>query len=172
VTVDARGLDIGRCGNIEWMELERVLDGRQVATAESCTGGLVAQALAASEGSSDWFRGGVVTYQRDAKFGVLDVTPGPVVTERAAREMAEGVARLFDADVAVSVTGAAGPAPHDGAEPGTVVIAVLVDGTVEARRFCFSGDPERVCAQARDEAVQMLIDALSAEAREDLASSA
>lgn len=141
-------------------QIGRLLDGRTVATAESCTGGLVAQALARAEGSGDWFRGGVVTYQRDTKFDLLDVTPGPVVTPRAACEMAEGVARRFGADVAVSVTGAAGPEPHDGARPGTVVIGVWVDGAVRAHERHFPGDPPEVCARATDEALHLLAAAL------------
>src|ERR1700704_1305718 len=92
--------------------LSTLLDGRAVATAESCTGGLFAQALAQTEGSSEWFCGGIVAYQRRTKFDVLGVTPGPVVTERTAREMAQGVAGLLGTDIAVAVTGAAGPDPH------------------------------------------------------------
>jgi len=141
-------------------DLDRLLEGRQLAVAESCTGGLLAEFFARSEDSSDWFRGGVVVYQRETKFDVLDVTPGPVVTEPVAREMAEGVARLFTADVAVSITGAAGPDPHDGAKPGTVVIGLLVDGNVTATTYSFAGDPGTVCAQARKEAVRMLRTAL------------
>jgi nicotinamide-nucleotide amidase len=142
-------------------ELGALLAGRQLATAESLTGGLVAQAMAAEHGSSAWYRGGVVAYQRETKFGVLGVGPGPVVTERAACEMAIGVAELLDARVAVSLTGAAGPDPHDGAPPGTVVIATLVDGHVTARKRHFDGSPERVCEQARDEAMRALRSCLS-----------
>jgi nicotinamide mononucleotide (NMN) deamidase PncC len=61
------------------------LDGRTVAVAESCTGGLVACALAAAPGSGTWFRGALVAYQRDVKFELLGVTPGPVVSTRAGR---------------------------------------------------------------------------------------
>jgi nicotinamide-nucleotide amidase len=142
-------------------DLGRLLGGRTVATAESCTGGLVAQALAREPGSGDWFRGGVVTYQRDTKFELLGVTPGPVVSELAAHQMAEGVAARFGADVAVSVTGAAGPEPHDGAAPGTVVFGVLVDGAVTATEEHFAGDSVAVCAQATDRALQLLRDALA-----------
>jgi nicotinamide-nucleotide amidase len=138
------------------MNAQERLGGRTVAVAESCTGGLLAAALAALPGSGDWFRGGVVTYQRDVKFELLGVRPGPVVSERAACEMARGVARMFHADVAVSITGAAGPEPHDGAPAGTVVIAVLAEGRARAHEYHFSGPPDSVCRQARDAALRDL----------------
>jgi nicotinamide-nucleotide amidase len=141
--------------------LSDLLGSRTVATAESCTGGLLAQALVALPGSGDWYRGGVVTYRRDVKFELLAVTPGPVVTERAAKEMASGTAALFHSDIAVSITGAAGPEPHDGAPPGTVVVGTLVDGTVAAREYRFEGSPEQVCLQARDAALDDLRRALA-----------
>ncbi len=137
------------------------LGGRTVAVAESCTGGLVASGLAAAPGSGGWFRGGLVAYQKDVKFEVLGVTPGPVVTTRAACEMADGVAALLHADVAVAVTGAAGPDPHDGAAPGTVVIAVRVDGGTAAREYHFEGEPSAILDQACAHALRDLEDAVS-----------
>ena len=140
--------------------LARALAGRSLASAESLTGGMLSQRIARTEGSSDWYRGGLVAYQREIKFELLDVTPGPVVTERAAREMASGVAKLFNADATVSVTGAAGPAPHDGAPPGTVVVGTSVDGEVNAFTLHFDGSPEQVCEQATDHAIAALYDVL------------
>ena len=141
-------------------DLADIVGDHQVAVAESCTGGLVAQALAKAPGSSEWFRGGVVAYQREVKVGVLGVTPGPVVTERAATEMARGVAERFGADVAVSVTGAAGPDPLDGAPPGTVVIGVFTGGELRAERHSYDGGPEQVCDQAAADAIDVLRAAL------------
>jgi nicotinamide-nucleotide amidase len=126
-----------------------LLDGRTMACAESCTAGLVAQTLAATEGSMEWFRGGVVAYQRGVKFALLGVTPGPVVTRRVASEMATGVRDLLDADVAVAVTGAAGPEPLDGAAPGTIVVGVVADGRGDTFVHYFDGSPPDVCARAR-----------------------
>jgi len=140
--------------------LERALDGRSLACAESLTGGMLSQRIARTEGSSDWFRGGLVAYQRETKFELLDVTPGPVVTEQAAREMATGAAKLFTADATVAVTGAAGPAPHDGAPPGTVVVGTAVDGVATACTLHFDGSPEEVCEQATEHAIRALHDAL------------
>ena len=94
--------------------------GRRVAVVESLTGGLVSSDLAASPGSSEWFRGGVVAYDRVTKHGVLQVPGGPVVAEPAVRAMAESAATMFDADLVVAVSGAGGPDPQDDQPPGTV----------------------------------------------------
>ena len=69
-------------------QVRNSLHDRTIATAESCTAGAVAEALAAGEGASDWFRGGVVAYHRDVKYEVLSVPRGPVVNHAAARAMA------------------------------------------------------------------------------------
>lgn len=118
---------------------------RTIAVAESLTGGLLANALARAEGSSEWFRGGVVAYSSDVKHELLDVRPGPVVAEGAAAEMAESAARLLGADVAVAVTGAGGPDPQDGQPPGTVWMAVTADGSTRTECHHFDGDPPEVC---------------------------
>ena len=144
--------------------LGSLLEGRACGVAESCTGGLVSQSLARIEGSSDWFRGAAVTYQKQAKYKLLGVTPGPVVNTRAAEEMARGAARLLDADTTVAVTGAAGPDPQDGMAPGTVFIAVYVDGSVTTQEHHFDGDPEAICEQACDVALEQLTRALRARA--------
>jgi nicotinamide-nucleotide amidase len=140
--------------------LASLLDGHACGVAESCTGGLVAQSLARMQGSSDWFRGAVVTYQKQMKYKLLEVTPGPVVNAQAAEEMARGAARLLDANVAVSVTGAAGPNSQDGVSPGTVFIATYVDGAVATWEYHFDGEPEAVCNQARDASFAQLKSAL------------
>ena len=123
--------------------------GVRVAVAEELTGGLVVQALARAEGSSDWLAGGVVAYRRDVKHTVLGVTADKVVSEQAAREMATAVRGLLGADVAVAVTGAGGPEPQDGERPGTVWIAVDHAGRQLAEHHHFDGDPGEVCEAAR-----------------------
>ena len=133
-----------------------LVGSHRVAVAESCTGGLVSQALARAAGSGEWFLGGIVAYRREVKYALLDVEEGPVVNERAARQMAAGVAALLGASAAVAVTGAAGPEPQDGAEPGTVAIAVFVDGDATASTHRFAGSPPAVCEQARDTALEAL----------------
>ncbi|MDQ3762881.1 MAG: CinA family protein [Actinomycetota bacterium] len=131
--------------------------GLNVAVAESLTGGMVASALAEAQGSSTWFRGAVVAYASDVKHELLDVPAGPVVSAHAAAAMADGVRRLLKADVAVALTGAAGPDGQDGRPPGTVFLAVS-DGrdTQVEHRYFDCDDPADVCAQAVSEALLLL----------------
>jgi nicotinamide-nucleotide amidase len=140
-----------------------LLDGRTLACAESCTAGLVAQSFAAVEGSLDWFRGGVVAYQRVVKHELLGVTSERIVTPVAAREMAQGVARLFGTEVAVSTTGAAGPDPLDGAEAGTVIVGTYVDGAAHSSSYFFAGSPAEICEQAATASLRELATVLEAQ---------
>jgi len=133
---------------------------RWVGVVESLTGGMVCSRLARAEGSSDWFRGGVVAYSREVKYGLLGVPVGPVVSEVAARAMAAGGARVLGADVTVAVTGAGGPDPQDGNPPGTVWLAVCAAGCVSAALHRFEGPPGAVCEQATEEALAALAGAL------------
>jgi PncC family amidohydrolase len=137
-----------------------LLRGRTLACAESCTAGLVAQSFAAVTGSRDWFRGALVAYQRQVKLDLLGVTATSIVSPLAAREMARGAAKLFAADVSVSTTGAAGPDPLDGAEPGTIVIGTFVGGRATAQVHHVSGTPAEVCTCAAEIALRELIVAL------------
>jgi nicotinamide-nucleotide amidase len=127
--------------------------GWTIATAESMTGGLIAAALTEAAGASEVVRGGAVTYQSDTKsdlLGVSDTTR--VVNAETAEEMAEGARRLFGADVAVAVTGEAGPEPME--EPvGTVFIAVATPEGVKARKLRMPGDRERIRAFAVTSAI-------------------
>ena len=118
--------------------------GSTIATAESVTGGLIASRLTDAPGASDVVRGGVVAYASEVKYDVLGVPEGPVVTEEAARAMAEGACRVLGCDVAVSVTGVAGPDTQEGVAPGTVFYASVVDGVTEAGMLRVPGDRERV----------------------------
>ena len=119
-----------------------------VAVAESLTGGLVTQVLARGPDASDWLRGGVVAYASEVKHDVLAVRPGPVVSREAALDMATGVARLLGADVGLALTGVGGPDPQDGIEPGSVWIAVHLDGDTQAALHHFPGEPAEVCDAA------------------------
>ncbi len=94
--------------------------------AESVTGGLVAGRLTGVAGASDVFRGAVVSYASDVKFDVLDVPQGPVVSEAAAAAMAVGAQRVLGADVALSLTGVAGPAEQDGMPVGTLCVGIVI----------------------------------------------
>ncbi len=135
--------------------------GGVLGVAESLTGGMVATILSRAEGSSDWFAGGVVAYRRSVKHDVLGVPPGPVVTERAAVTMAEGVASLLGVDIGVGLTGAGGPDPQDGAPPGTVWIAVHHDGATTSMLHHFDDDdPSVVCRRSCAAALALVEDVL------------
>jgi nicotinamide-nucleotide amidase len=131
--------------------------GWKLCTAESCTGGLIAAACTAIAGSSDWFERGFVTYSNDAKTELLDVPAGDIarhgaVSAEVARAMAEGALRRSRADIAVSVTGIAGPTGATPGKPvGTVWLALAVRGSpARAERLQLDGDR----AQVRDQTVQ------------------
>jgi nicotinamide-nucleotide amidase len=136
-------------------------DGRRVAIVESLTGGLVCSDLAASPGSSEWFRGGVVAYDRTTKHGALGVPDGPVVSEPAVRAMAEKAADLLGADLTLAVSGAGGPEPQDDQPPGTVWFAIDDKGDTEAWVEQFETDePGDVLKNTRIRSLQALLDHL------------
>jgi nicotinamide-nucleotide amidase len=111
--------------------------GLRLAVAESLTGGLVAARLTTVPGASNWFAGGIVSYGEDVKRSLLDVGPGPVVSEQAASEMALGVQKLLNADIGLSLTGVAGPTEQDGQPVGTVFV-----GLAGALAAGDNGEPE------------------------------
>jgi PncC family amidohydrolase len=120
--------------------------GRTVATAESCTGGLVAHLLTEIPGSSVWLIGGVVAYSNDVKRGVLGVAPETLerhgaVSAQTAVAMAHGVRSLLHADIAVAVTGIAGPSGGTEAKPvGLTYVAVADPEGDDVRRYTWDGD--------------------------------
>ena len=106
--------------------------GLTLGLAESVTGGLVSGRLTNIAGASDVLRGAVVSYASKVKFEVLGVTNGPVVSPEAAVEMAVGAQRVLGADVALSLTGVAGPAEQEGQRAGTLCIGVALPNGVTA----------------------------------------
>jgi nicotinamide-nucleotide amidase len=131
---------------------------RMLATAESCTGGLVAAAITAVPGSSDVFFGGFVTYSNDAKSQMIGVDPGLIahhgaVSEAVAHAMADGAVRTTGADLAVSVTGVAGPGGGSPSKPVGLVyigIASVFDAPrVERHMFGDAGRDEVRLASLR-----------------------
>lgn len=108
--------------------------------AESVTGGLICGRLTNVAGSSEVFRGGIISYASDVKFDVLSVDRGPVVSEAAAMQMAQGVRRVLGADVGLAVTGVAGPDEQDGQPVGTLCVGIaLPDGTLLATTSVLPG---------------------------------
>jgi nicotinamide-nucleotide amidase len=134
--------------------------GLTLAVAESLTGGLIASRLVNVAGASAWFRGGVVSYASEVKFDVLGVPVGPVVSAEAAEAMAVGVRDLLKADVALSVTGVAGPDEQDGQAPGTVFVGLAIGATVEHASLRLPGDRPRVRAYSAISALDVLRRAL------------
>ena len=147
-----------------------LLRGRQLVTAESCTGGWIAKACTDRPGSSRWFRGGAVVYTDELKTAMLGVRPQTLaesgaVSEATVREMAAGALEHLGGDVAVAVSGIAGPDGGTPAKPvGTVWFAWAVSGlqdaqgsagrpgrdmlTVRTARHQFTGDRDAVRRQA------------------------
>jgi nicotinamide-nucleotide amidase len=151
--------------------LGRALTARQwtVATAESCTGGLIAAAITGVAGSSAWFDRGFVTYSNEAKVQMLGVRAETLarhgaVSEATAREMAAGALAGSRADLAVAVTGVAGPAGGTPEKPvGMVCFAwARRDGPIEARTAHFAGDRAAVRAAAVAAALEGLAGRASA----------
>jgi nicotinamide-nucleotide amidase len=133
------------------------LRGHSLALAESVTGGLVAARLVNVPGASSWFRGAVVSYASEVKHEVLGVPEGPVVTEAAARAMAEGARAVLGADVGLAVTGVAGPEEQDGRPPGTVIVGLAIGDTPsEAVELHLPGDRDRVRQYSAISALDLL----------------
>ena len=99
--------------------------GWSLGLAESVTGGLVGARITGVSGSSEVFKGAIVSYATEVKQSVLGVAPGPVVTESAALQMARGARRVLACDVALALTGVAGPGEQDGMPPGTLCIGLV-----------------------------------------------
>lgn len=122
-----------------------VARGLTLGVAESLTGGLVASRLVDVPGASRWFRGGVVAYDSAIKRSVLGVPPGPVVTAEAAEAMARGARQVLVSDVAVGITGVAGPEEQEGIAPGTVFVGLALPGDrTLSRELHLPGDRQRV----------------------------
>ncbi len=131
--------------------------GLTLGLAESVTGGLVAGRLTNVAGSSEVLRGSIVSYASEVKFDVLGVTPGEVVNERAAVEMAVGAKRVLGSDVGLALTGVAGPSEQDGMKPGTLCIGiVLADDATHSMTLALPG----VRDQMRQLSVISALDAL------------
>ena len=128
--------------------------GLLLATAESCTGGLCAKRLTDVAGASQVFCGGVVSYVNDVKMRLLGVKEETLaqfgaVSGETAREMAEGVRQATGADVAVSVTGVAGPSSDEmGNVVGTVFIAFSSEQETVSEKLQLSGDREKIREQS------------------------
>jgi nicotinamide-nucleotide amidase len=118
--------------------------GLTLGLAESVTGGLVAARLTEIPGASDVLKGSIVSYATDVKQSVLEVPEGPVVSESAALAMARGAARVLEADVAMALTGVAGPTEQDGMPVGTLCVAIVSPDGELARTFRLPGQRQQM----------------------------
>lgn len=140
--------------------------GLTLATAESCTGGLLAHRLTNVPGSSNYYLGGVVAYSNRLKETLLAVRPETLrahgaVSEETAREMAHGARQRLEADVAVSITGIAGPTGGTPEKPvGLMYVAVVWAGEARCRRFVFASDRLGNKEASVEAAMELILDSL------------
>ena len=141
----------------------RKLEGKTLVTAESLTGGGIGAALTSVSGSSAVYKGGVISYTNAVKHQILGVPMETLdrygaVSKPVAKAMAEGVRKLLEADIAVSVTGLAGPGGDEYGNPvGTVFIGYSDADLTEVKQFQFSGDRESIRKQTAQEAVKLIL---------------
>ena len=140
------------------------LAGKTLATAESCTGGMIGATLTAIPGSSTVYKGGVISYTNQVKHDLLDVPMEVLdgvgaVSAPVAEAMASGARKALKADIAVSVTGLAGPSGDEYGNPvGTVYIGYADKERCIAKAFLFSGDRDQIRCQAAEAALQMILE--------------
>ena len=141
----------------------KTLRGKTLVTAESLTGGGIGAALTAVPGSSEVYKGGIISYTNWVKETVLGVSHEILetygaVSQWTASAMASGVRKVLNADVAVSVTGLAGPGSDEFGHPvGTVFIAYADDTQTEVRHFVFEGSREEVRNQTIEAALKLVL---------------
>ena len=145
-------------------EVLEKLQGRTLVSAESCTGGGIGAALTAVPGSSEVYKGGIISYTNWVKANVLHVPQALLDTVGAvsapvAEAMAQGAREVLQADVAVSVTGLAGPGGDEYGNPvGTVFLGYSDEKETIFREFHFQGDRDAVRSQALKEALKLVLE--------------
>ena len=141
-----------------------MLQGKTLATAESCTGGGIGAELTSVPGSSKVYKGGIISYNNEVKINQLGVVPAILNREGAvsapvAEAMATGVRERLQADIAVSVTGLAGPDGDEFGNPvGTVYIGYADEKKIISRKYLFSGSRQEIRQQATEEALKIILD--------------
>lgn len=145
-------------------DILKALKGKTLVTAESCTGGGIGAALTAIPGSSQVYKGGIISYTNDVKNKLLGVDKELLdrvgaVSAQVAEAMAIGARQELSADVAVSVTGLAGPGGDEfGNAVGTVFIAFSDSERMLSREYHFSGNREEIRQQAVEAALRLIIE--------------
>ena len=144
-------------------EVLKALAGKTLATAESCTGGMIGELLTAVPGSSAVYKGGIISYTNEIKHKILGVDKllldrEGAVSAPVAKAMAEGARKALNADVAVSVTGLAGPTGDDRGNPvGLVYIGYADDKCSEVISCLFEGDRNAVRTQAAEAVLRIVL---------------
>ena len=139
-----------------------VMKNATISTAESCTGGLVAERLTSVPGSSRYFLSGLICYSNESKIELAGIPPlllemQGAVSAEVARGLAEAIRARAGATVGVGITGVAGPTGGSGGKPvGTVHIAVATPSGTEHRQFLYPGDREKIRWQASQAALDMV----------------
>ena len=137
--------------------------GKSISVAESCTSGIIASKLTLFEGSSSFFKGGVVVYSDKSKHKVLGVSKNLIkekssVSKKVAKSMAEKVSEKFNSDFAISSTGFASETKNKECTVGQVYIGLKTPKSIVVNEFLFSGDRQIIISQVKDKAFEMLID--------------
>ncbi len=143
-------------------QLGRVLRDRglKLAVAESCTGGLIGHFITEIPGASEYFLGGIVAYSNDAKIKILGVKEETIlkygaVSEECALEMVKSASRIFNADVAISTTGIAGPGGGTPEKPvGLVYIGIKTPWSLRTNRYIFSGSRSEIKRKIAEQALR------------------
>lgn len=145
-------------------EVLEFLAGKTLATAESCTGGGIGEAITAVPGASEVYKGGIISYCNAVKRDILHVEEEILekygaVSAPVAEAMAIGARNALESDVAVSVTGLAGPSADEFGNPvGTVFVGYADERHVTSRHFLFAGDREQVRRQAIFAALKLILE--------------
>jgi PncC family amidohydrolase len=146
-----------------WYDVIHALDGKTLVTAESCTGGGIGSALTSVPGSSAVYKGGVICYTNWVKEHILGVEPKLLeefgaVSAPVAQAMAQGVRKMLEADISLSVTGLAGPGGDERGNPvGTVFIGCDSALGTKVREYHFAGDRASVRQQAVTASLELIL---------------
>lgn len=149
-----------------WYDVIHALDGKTLVTAESCTGGGIGSALTSVPGSSAVYKGGVICYTNWVKEHILGVPQTQLeehgaVSAPVARAMAQGVRKVLEADISLSVTGLAGPGGDEYGNPvGTVFIGCDSAFGTAVREYHFAGDRTSVRQQAVTASLELILEIL------------
>lgn len=146
--------------------------GLTISVAESCTGGLVCSRLVSNPGVSEYFKEGFVTYSNKAKRRTLEVSKSTLkkqgaISGQVAKEMALGAAVNTDSDIAVAITGNAGPEAEEDKPVGLVYIGIYCQGKVKAFEYSLEGEREDIRQQAATEALMLCCETIEKLKKDD-----